>query len=952
MGSNNDPKLLKATALAKATTLESRVNQVVATTTGGLSPVVVYLEGADALVSVNGGTSAAGSWECPAGIVSVQVEAWGAGGGGGGGTSAHGGSGGGGGEYASEQSYQVIPGNVYTYAVGRAGQGGVCGGQGGWAGGTTVFDTTGPGVIANGGAGGDGSTQLNGGSGSSNSVHFNGGNGGVSSSGLNSDNPAIVSHMLMWWLMDEKNGGNGRLSQLADSVNHGYYGTVVNGTTANVAAHLNAAPSQVPTSTTSTTTKGNAAFFKQVNGQVPAYVSAKTFGLGAGVPSPYDGSALTVSCWVKGDPVLGAWSTGTFFGKSYATLASNCDYARGINESPLAQDADGFALVLQNNVPVFYLNNSSVSAQSICTGTALSPTDNLWHQVAGTWDGATMRLYQDGAQVSTATPSFSQFAQGKLPVTTGANPDGYNTGSFNGYMSNLWLSASAVGSSYISTAYGSTPGAGGSGGGASGGSARTGNSGGNAVGGTGGAGGAGAAGADSNHGGSGAGGSGSNTGVSGNNAPSVFPFGGGGGGSGEGSGLTGVGVISVQALTSASYMGVDSAHVPPGGLYATSVNVQTGTPNPYPAQSLVTSNMYVGGDPGSSYNGSMNSVAVLPNLVPALTGLAVNAITLTMTIQSTNASVLPVSYGTAKDIPVDLGSDTDISQYLGTVTPLVKVPVPAGPAGRTVTFDITDSVFAMALRTTTPNSVVLVFGGFQGSAVHGLSNGAWNDDDVFAWNTVLTGAGTGTSADLTLNIETWPNSGGNTLGGDGAPGGLVLSYVDPHYWPTASVQPSPVTDADGNQHAAGFTTDSVVGYDPTITTSPRQPATWNSLGTLTSGSGLTVDTARYRYAPDDGGTLAIQLAAHTSATVLNVGGYTFSVVLPAQLVPSVSSNSAYDQVNIPLSLGAGSLQLPFGVLRITGRNNGGGGHVSIQIPGNLKVVSGYPVHVNIKISLL
>ena len=126
-----------------------------------------------------------GTWTCPAGVTSIQVEAYGAGGGGGyGGTTTNrqGGGGGGGGGYSKNTSITVIPGTTYIITIGSAGAGGSTstgatanGGNGGNT--TATFGTTT--ITANGGIGGkgyiNGSTGGTGGTG----TIFNGGAGGL-----------------------------------------------------------------------------------------------------------------------------------------------------------------------------------------------------------------------------------------------------------------------------------------------------------------------------------------------------------------------------------------------------------------------------------------------------------------------------------------------------------------------------------------------------------------------------------------------------------------------------------------------------------------------------------------------------------------------------------------------------------------------------------------------------
>jgi len=120
------------------------------------------------------------TWQAPAGVVSVDVECWGAGGAGGGDTSDNtvAGSGGGGGAYA-KKTITVTPLTNYSYTVGD----GVAGGTGKGTDGTDSSFTGdaavqcvadgGIGGAANGGAAGAGGTLLN----SDGSLEYAGGSG-------------------------------------------------------------------------------------------------------------------------------------------------------------------------------------------------------------------------------------------------------------------------------------------------------------------------------------------------------------------------------------------------------------------------------------------------------------------------------------------------------------------------------------------------------------------------------------------------------------------------------------------------------------------------------------------------------------------------------------------------------------------------------------------------------
>lgn len=100
------------------------------------------------------------TWTCPAGVSTVQVEAWGGGGGGGGTGTANANKragGGGAGAYTLNTAVAVIPGNNYTITVGSGGAGGN-GNNNGVVGGSSTFG--GATVVANGGNGGGASNSA------------------------------------------------------------------------------------------------------------------------------------------------------------------------------------------------------------------------------------------------------------------------------------------------------------------------------------------------------------------------------------------------------------------------------------------------------------------------------------------------------------------------------------------------------------------------------------------------------------------------------------------------------------------------------------------------------------------------------------------------------------------------------------------------------------------------
>ena len=154
-----------------------------------------------------------GTFIAPAGVNSIQVEAWG-GGGGGGGSNANvsAGGGGGAGAYSKTTGITVIPGNSYTVIVGSAGNAGAAAGGIGGNGGNSSFNTTD--VVAQGGTGGGpgiigslsgaagiagtagastGATKFSGGNGAAGIAGTSSGGGGSSGGTAANGNPAVGS---------------------------------------------------------------------------------------------------------------------------------------------------------------------------------------------------------------------------------------------------------------------------------------------------------------------------------------------------------------------------------------------------------------------------------------------------------------------------------------------------------------------------------------------------------------------------------------------------------------------------------------------------------------------------------------------------------------------------------------------------------------------------------------
>ncbi len=120
-----------------------------------------------------------GSWTAPAGVTSIQVEAYGAGGGGGygGSSNKNGGGGGGGGGYTRNTAVAVTPGTTYTITVGIGGSGGNASNGGNGTASSATFNV----VTVTGNFGFGGNSYTNGGNGGAGGAAgtFAGGNGGT-----------------------------------------------------------------------------------------------------------------------------------------------------------------------------------------------------------------------------------------------------------------------------------------------------------------------------------------------------------------------------------------------------------------------------------------------------------------------------------------------------------------------------------------------------------------------------------------------------------------------------------------------------------------------------------------------------------------------------------------------------------------------------------------------------
>lgn len=881
------PKLSVSTAQSKANTTSARLDALMPSIASDLSPSLAYLPAADVEVGKNGtvlGENDYG-WTAPDlnnGLpYTVQVEVFGAGGGGGGGTATTaGGGGGGGGEYACEPMYPVVPGETYSYFAGFGGNNGVSSQAltngvnaiPGFNGQATCFDFRGKGiaggVFANGGQGGDqGGPGVpgRGGTGSAATIHFDGGDGGTSASGIQSDNPILgnangFSTTFMNYRLDDQAGATVAHDF---SSNRTQSSNVTRGSGALVVPVSSpVAPPQIPFGPSANWWGGTSPGETQGNCWQFAHGSGAFFIGGIRVGN-FTYSTLTggfsVSAWVKGDPAAanaGDWTDGTHTG---AVILSNRDVSIPSRPGFSFNLTQGTGAVSQLQL---LLVKTDGTLQTIA-GNGPSAADGNWHMVTATVNfSGNVILYVDGTAVTTTAATVSN-AGGGTSVFIGYNGS-TNSFGFKGFMSNVYLMSSVLTSGYISTAFGATAATGGSGGGASGGSAGDGNNGAGASGSAGGAGGPlTAASQPGINNGSGAGGNGGAANAAGNNGANVAPWGGGGGGAGaKSTAVPSEFQVKVSCSMSGSYNGLDAQGAAEGQLYTVSADPLASTANPwYSTAAKQDAICYTGGSADAPFKGSMNSLLTFPSLanvnanqgggaVSYLSNTAawtIQRLYLQLTVETANASNLIIGTWNSNAIVNAVDSDTTLTNggYNG---PDITVLIPAGTPGRQVTIDLSGTTIAATLISTAQGNgftlagralqgAGLLLGTLTGSTLfQGNVHGAWNADEAIDWNCAFHGADTNSPASSAQLIITYTAAGASTVAaGDGAPGYIVISFIDPQGSPIATVIPAGMTDANGNVHGAGFNALSANYNVFQPNSNPTVLETWHVVTSLGSG---------------------------------------------------------------------------------------------------------------------
>ncbi len=956
-----DPRLGKSQALNIAQGTTTRLSSLIPNVATQLSPVTVYTPGApggagNELLAAPGHpvtvSSSYGVWVAPdvngdGSTWYATVECFGGGGGGGAGNSTQGGGGGGGAEYAREDQYPIEPGKSYVYVVGLPGSGGFSNtagnpGQGtaGTTGGTTVFDLAGlglaGGVVANGGQGGD-QTSIGiggtGGNGSNNTIHYNGGNGGTNVSGNGSDNPISLSQIsgmfvgntlnpsiiTTWYIMNDSALANSRNDATGNNHGANWLNITAPGFTTG-GTNPPQAPAQVPAYTSPAGTWGpnqtTAGWVSEFNVKSTSQASAR---VNANVPG-FDGSRLTVSCWIQA-PAAATW--GNTANGSIAVIASN-------SQHPHTNSLQGYALYLLQegtpSAPAWNLQANVGNGFSLtqASGGTIAATPGTWYYIVMTYNAGTLKIYVNGALIQSAVSSgYTSVPGGPYNSRLGLDPAA-TANWFFGNISNIWWATDCATATMITQAYGLTPATGGAGGGASGGPSAQGGNGISASGATAGAGGTPptqptSVASNTTAARGGYAGSNFHTSNPSPSAPSGGSYGGGGGGCGSSAAPPALTTLTYPFTAAATYAGTDATSNP-SNPYNTNQQAN-------PTSGLNTL-LYAGGLASDAASGSKNSVLLLPKGLSqtiSTSGHTITAVLLTLTNAYPNnpvESILEVGYSNDTTLPQTY-TGSSIAGHVGAV----EIPPGAG----TITYDLTQTGLATHLANGTATALVIGPGASPTINAYNAPTGPQFYSSIYGPGAYDT-SGNPQYPYLTILYE--PTSGAQQ-GSNAAGGGILVTNVDNKHAPVAFIQPYAGTDVNGNNYAAGLTA-------PVTVQNGNTPVAWIQpvAGTDVHGN---------NYAPGYTGAVTTQSGNTPIAVVQPVPGvdaqgntyaagvtgpitaYDPTVTTPGSLLPEVWKSMSL--INSWKNQGGGDLScqyrmLPTGSIEICGTLNTNGGTVT------------------------
>jgi hypothetical protein len=116
-------------------------------------------------------------------------------------------------------------------------------------------------------------------------------------------------------------------------------------------------------------------------------------------------SAITVGGWIK-----------------LASLVGPPNVAGKWRDLPLGVHLRGYLLTAYNGEPRFYISTNGINYPS-ARGTSITLSPDTWYHLAGTYDGANIKLYVDSTLVKTVGQTGDIFSNNE-PLLIGAN-DGY-----------------------------------------------------------------------------------------------------------------------------------------------------------------------------------------------------------------------------------------------------------------------------------------------------------------------------------------------------------------------------------------------------------------------------------------------------------------------------------------------------------------------------------------------
>lgn len=332
------------------------------------------------------------------------------------------------------------------------------------------------------------------------------------------------------------------------------------------------------------------------------------------------------------------------------------------------------------------------------------------------------------------------------------------------------------------------------------------------------------------------------------------PYGGGGGASGNMTASPALQVLTVPFSTAAAYCGIDAL----GNAAAPySVNLQNN-----PASRLNTV-LFAGGQAADAGSGTKNSMLLLPPTLAAALGdnqYTIHQVFLTFTNANpaaTTPSILEVGYS----------SDTTLPQiYFGTslISYIAAVPIAVGDT--TITYDMSQSGIGELLQSGAATALILGPGADPTFDAYNSPSGP----DFFC---SIYGPGAADSFGnpqfpyLTIVLQQTETVQAGSTGNGGA---ILITAIDNHNTPVATIQPYATADVDGNQFAQGYT-GLVTAFDPTeVTPGNFVPESWKqvTLAGNWSASGNGISGFFYRLTAQ--GDLHIVFDITTTSSVGNV----------------------------------------------------------------------------------